>query len=63
LGEHNISKDIDCQRFGKKILCNDPPEDFGILKKIAHPEYSRSLLSNDVGLIKLDREVFFTGTS
>lgn len=37
----------------------DCPEDFLIEKHIPHPEYTRRLVYNDIGLLKVDRTIKF----
>ncbi|XP_037947125.1 serine protease grass-like [Teleopsis dalmanni] len=59
LGEYDLNTDPDCQRKGRRTVCMPPVVDYGIEKVLAHPHYSRQALINDVGLIKLDRDVEF----
>uniref|UniRef100_A0A1B0FEG8 limulus clotting factor C n=1 Tax=Glossina morsitans morsitans TaxID=37546 RepID=A0A1B0FEG8_GLOMM len=58
LGEHDITKEIDCQQ-GIKTKCAPPPEDFGIKKIIVHPKYNFRKRINDIALIQLDRPAQF----
>lgn len=63
LGEHTKNQEIDCNiyndKFGKEIErdCADPIEVFGIEKFVVHPDYNRPKYSNDIALIRLDRDV------
>lgn len=63
LGEHTKNQEMDCNiyndKFGKEIErdCADPIEVFGIDKFIVHPDYNRPKYSNDIALIRLNRDV------
>lgn len=63
LGEHTKNQEMDCNiyndKFGKEIErdCADPIEVFGIDKFIVHPDYNRPKYSNDIALVRLNRDV------
>uniref|UniRef100_A0A1A9VFY2 CLIP domain-containing serine protease n=1 Tax=Glossina austeni TaxID=7395 RepID=A0A1A9VFY2_GLOAU len=59
LGEHDLSKDFDCEQRGTKEFCAPPVEDFGVERIIVHPKYTVRSTSNDVALVRLDRKVEF----
>uniref|UniRef100_A0A1A9W7B6 CLIP domain-containing serine protease n=1 Tax=Glossina brevipalpis TaxID=37001 RepID=A0A1A9W7B6_9MUSC len=59
LGEHDLSKNVDCEERGDKVFCAPPVEDFGIKNILIHPKYSLRSRSNDIALLKLDRKVEF----
>lgn len=67
LGEHTKNQEMDCNiyndKFGKEIErdCADPIEVFGIDKFIVHPDYNRPKYSNDIALIRLNRDVVMKG--
>lgn len=62
LGEWRLSTQRDC--LGQKGLeeCSDPPLDLGIEKSTAHPYYSRKTRDHDIAIIRLERNVQFTGS-
>lgn len=54
LGEHDISKEVDCDHFYSDDLgCAAPPQDIEVVQFIAHPLFSRRTRKNDIALIKL----------
>lgn len=64
LGEHTRNSEIDCNVYknkeGKEIErdCADEAKDYGIESSVVHPEFnSPRRFSNDIGLIRLDRDV------
>lgn len=57
LGEHNKNTEIDCE--GQDGDCAGPVEDIKIEKLIIHPQYNKPKFSNDIGLIRLKRQVNF----
>lgn len=63
LGEHTRNQEIDCNIYrdknGEEIErdCADPAEDYEIESFEIHPEYNRPKYSNDIGLIRLRRDV------
>lgn len=54
LGEHYINKDKDCDPHNP-TSCLDDVQDFEIITKIKHPEYSSILKINDIALLKLNK--------
>ncbi|XP_055641692.1 serine protease grass-like [Toxorhynchites rutilus septentrionalis] len=64
LGEHTISKEIDCNNYTDssgvtELDCAEPVENILIDSYIIHPQYRRTFDGDDVGLIRLDRKVIF----
>ncbi|XP_054089103.1 serine protease grass [Zeugodacus cucurbitae] len=59
LGEHDLSKPVDCLPVNKRI-CAPPVEDIGVEKTIPHSDYNNARKVNDVALIKLNRAVTIT---
>lgn len=63
LGEHTKNQDMDCNiyhdKFGKEIErdCADPVEEFGIESFIVHTNYNRPKYSNDIALVRLNKDV------
>lgn len=63
LGEHTKNQDIDCNIYhdsnGNELErdCAEPIEVFGIESFETHQDYNRPKYSNDIGLIRLDRDV------
>ncbi|XP_065073297.1 serine protease grass-like isoform X3 [Ochlerotatus camptorhynchus] len=63
LGEHTKGQDIDCNIYhdikGEEIErdCAGPIEEFGIESFDVHQDYNRPIYSNDIGLIRLDKDV------
>lgn len=49
----------DCKYRGARLICLPPAEDFGIEQQIPHRGYSKTALTNDVGLLRLDRDVIY----
>ncbi|XP_045137043.1 serine protease grass-like [Portunus trituberculatus] len=61
LGEHDLSKKIDCpQDYIDAKECAPPPLDFKPESITIHPDYSPTLLINDISLIRLGKPVTFT---
>lgn len=54
LGEHDTTRDPDCEvdEDGER-LCAPSPRDFKISKLIAHPDYNKDNLQDDIGLIRI----------
>lgn len=61
MGDHDISKERDCDRDenGLEIQCAEKYQDFGIESAHFHPEYTRRKLQNDIALIRLNSSVDF----
>lgn len=63
LGEHTKGQTVDCNIYhnkkGEEIErdCADPVEEFGIESFVVHQDYNRPKYSNDIGLIRLDKDV------
>lgn len=57
LGEHDLNTERDCQ---PDTGCAPPVQNFGIDEAMAHPNYLRSDVRNDIGLIRLDRNAMLT---
>ncbi|MPC19142.1 Serine protease easter [Portunus trituberculatus] len=61
LGEHDLSKKIDCpQDYIDAKECAPSPLDFKPESITIHPDYSPTLLINDISLIRLGKPVTFT---
>lgn len=63
LGEHTRSTEIDCNIFRGPNLeeierdCADPAEQFKVESFVIHPDYNRPKFANDIGLIRLERDI------
>jgi len=60
LGEHDTSKDDDCDNRG---ACSDPPVEVRVLSMIYHGSFNQRTIKhqpNDIALLKLAQEVKFT---
>ncbi|XP_058449068.1 serine protease grass-like [Malaya genurostris] len=57
LGEHNKITDIDCE--GEDGDCAGPVQDVRVETTIIHPMYNNPKFRNDIGLIRLERNVIF----
>jgi hypothetical protein len=60
LGEMDANTDIDCETKNGIKVCNPPTQLFGIEQAISHPQYSPTSVQNDIGIIRLDRNVDFS---
>lgn len=61
LGEWDVSKDPDCEELVANKFCADPVKIITIKEIIPHPLYSPKTAMNDIGLIRLENKVHFTG--
>ena len=61
LGDYNINNETDCIRFAEigAIDCNAIQE-YKVEENIPHPFYNRITFSNDLALLRLNRNVEFT---
>lgn len=67
VGEHDFSKDRDCERAGRFEVCAPPYQDFVPDEIIIHPSYvglgkngARSRLQHDIALVRLDLPIDLT---
>lgn len=51
MGEHDISKERDCESDGKN--CLDPVQDIDIEKAIKHAAYDSVKKTNDIALVRM----------
>ncbi|XP_031353250.1 melanization protease 1-like [Photinus pyralis] len=61
LGDYDVTTDKDCVNgtlFGEE--CSDPAVVYGIEELIPHPSFSRRTAENDIGLIRLSRNVEYS---
>ncbi|XP_063216365.1 CLIP domain-containing serine protease B4-like [Bacillus rossius redtenbacheri] len=63
LGEHDMSKELDCVDDLEGQICAPPYQNFTIEEVIPHPQFSKSKLQNDIGLIRLSRDADFSTDS
>lgn len=63
LGEYRISTDVDCVDHGVngQDCISNQTIDVGIKSVTIHPNYDRRSYSNDIGLVKLAKDIDFTG--
>lgn len=60
LGEHDLSSEIDCETRSGSRTCAPPHQTFTPVEIIRHPDFNtRGTVSDDIALIRLDREVEF----
>ena len=61
IGDHDISKERDCdlEQDGIESVCAQRYQDFGLESIHYYPQYSNTKLQNDVGLLRLDRDIDF----
>lgn len=59
VGDHDTTKEIDCDidKNGNILVCADKYQEFGIEKRIFHPRYSRTKLTDDIALLRVDRDI------
>lgn len=62
LGEHTKNQEIDCNVYKEEDGteekdCAGPVEDIKVESFVVHPDYNRPRYSNDIGLIRLARDV------
>ena len=67
LGEHTFNSSKDCQ-VGiepNRTICSDPPVNITVQKVDIHPDFKKNPthLKNDIGLIRLNEKVNYTGKS
>ncbi|KAL1501658.1 hypothetical protein ABEB36_006950 [Hypothenemus hampei] len=53
VGEHDLRTEIDCEVVNKTRKCSPPVQEVSVEKIIAHPDFSRQNLRNDIGLIRV----------
>ncbi|XP_066157985.1 phenoloxidase-activating factor 3-like [Euwallacea fornicatus] len=53
VGEHNLLSDIDCEVVNKTQKCNPPVQDLMVEEVVVHPQYGKTSLSNDIGLVRV----------
>ncbi|XP_062540200.1 serine protease grass-like [Armigeres subalbatus] len=64
LGEHIISTNPDCVNFTElngyfEEVCADPVEDVAVESYVIHPDYRKSFIGDDIGLIRLAEAIVF----
>lgn len=61
IGDHDTSTKRDCDKDenGQDIECAEPYQEFGVESVHYHPDYSRTLLHNDIALIRLNSTIDF----
>lgn len=63
IGEHNVETPTDCDTHPDYItkeetkVCADPPQDLAIEESVPHPKYDAKNIINDIGLIRLRRNI------
>jgi hypothetical protein len=63
LGEWDLNSDVDCDdSYVNEKVCNQPPVDIPIEKKIPHENYNPQASSqhNDIALLRLAQDVQYT---
>ncbi|KAF2905238.1 hypothetical protein ILUMI_00962 [Ignelater luminosus] len=60
LGEWDVTTNPDCRQIGRYGICAASVERIDIAQTISHPYYSKRTESNDIGLIKLAKDIIFT---
>lgn len=63
IGEWRISTEEDCTGEERSDYCADPVIDVGIEKAIAHPNYNGKTGDNDIGLLRLQRNIDYSGNN
>ena len=58
LGEHDVRSEMDCI-FGD---CADKIQEIPVESYHMHPDYKLSTFSDDIALIRMSREVEYTGS-
>lgn len=61
LGELDLSTEEDCDIYGEEKVCSEPPVDVEVNKIIAHKEYNKDNLKNDIALVNTKQKMIFTG--
>lgn len=57
LGEHTKGQEVDCEVY----YLGDTVEEYSIESSEFHSDYNRPKYNNDIGLIRLDRNVIMKG--
>ncbi|KAJ8965979.1 hypothetical protein NQ314_003807 [Rhamnusium bicolor] len=57
VGEHSISSKVDCeiQENGKELCSKHPVQDLAIEEVIIHPGFNKTVIVNDIGLIRVSK--------
>ncbi|KAG0718104.1 hypothetical protein GWK47_053128 [Chionoecetes opilio] len=64
IGEHNLTSEIDCQVRGGRRTCAPLFQTFNPVEIIRHSDFNtRGTVSDDIALIRLDKEVEFNVSS
>lgn len=62
LGESNLNTDVDCEKQPEEEeFCADPHVDLDIAKALAHKNFNKDTLKNDIALVKIKGKIKFTG--
>lgn len=63
MGEYDTDTDVDCLEVSNRRECADPAVDVPVEERIAHEDYNAQDLNqyNDIALLRLARDVQFTG--
>lgn len=61
LGEHDLSKDPDPEDLAGQPYYADPAVNVQIERVIVHPLYDTETLAHDIALLKLAKDITFSG--
>lgn len=58
IGDHNYITPVDCEisEYGEQV-CAPPFQDIAIEDIIPHPQFNVSAIANDIGLLRLARDI------
>lgn len=56
VGDHDVSKSVDCEKNeNNEEFCSPPFKDLAVEEVIPHPEYNKKTHSHDIGLLRVTK--------
>jgi Trypsin len=53
LGEHDLSKNEDCEEYDDEKICSSLPQDIDVESVLTHPDFDKATNGNDIALVRL----------